>query len=508
MWGAGGAVIYQLFALFAQTVLTYLLTRAQYGSYGKAFALLGLAMLVQQVGFNEILMRRQARLELWASVAFWCALTLGLLGSVTLLVLAHPLGLLYADPELTTLILLMSPTPLVRSLLVLPTAQLVAAMRFRLHYGLMLLNALVTSSATLVFAFLGLGAKSFVAGTLLADPLYVVILWRVAGSRVRAGPRPSRWLLLSRDLRFVFGSNMARWIRASIDPLIFGLFAPAGAVGVYFFAQSMAVQIIRVVTLNLSGVLLPALNRLSDDPQRQTAAFLRAARVLTLIGAPLCVGLGAISPLFVRVFLDAHKWAALPPVLGILAVGMAFRLADEPIQSLISAQGRFRLGFQLSLGTGLLYLVASSVGSMRGSPVALAATAACYYAIIGPTLLYLAIRVGGGRFFEALRVFWTPFLLAIAAIAPWTLLDPCIPGHGRTRDCLVLAAVVICSAASYCLLGRSVQPTGWNELLEQMHSRVPGQFKPFVAWVAASGPTPTQRNSSHVASSIRRHQAR
>ena len=32
IWGAGGAIVYQLFALFVQTALTYLLSKAQYGS--------------------------------------------------------------------------------------------------------------------------------------------------------------------------------------------------------------------------------------------------------------------------------------------------------------------------------------------------------------------------------------------------------------------------------------------------------------------------------------------
>jgi O-antigen/teichoic acid export membrane protein len=486
IWGAGGALVYQLFALFVQTALTYLLTKAQYGAYGKAFAMLGLAMLVQQVGFNEILLRRQARLRLWASVAFWFALALGLLGSVALLALARPLGLLYGDPELTTLILLMCPTPLLRSLLVLPSAQLVEAMRFRLHYGLMLVNALVTSSATLAFAAFGLGAKSFVAGTLLADPLYIAVMWRLAGSEVRWGPRPSRWLPLARDLRFVFGSNVARWVRTSVDPLIFGLFAPASAVGVYFFAQSMVGQIVRVVTLNLSGVLLPALNQIARDPQRQTAAFLRAARVLTLIGAPLCVGLGASGSLFVRVFLDARKWDTLPPVLAVLALGMVFRLADEPVQSLISAQGRFRLGFRVALGTGLLYVIVCSIGSIPGSPLSVAAAAACYYAVMGPLVLYQAIRVGGGRFSEALCVFWVPFVVAVAAIAPWLLLDRWMPGHGRVRDAAVLAALIAGSSGSYLWLGRILQPAGWRELLDQAHNRVPSRFKRLVARIGGT----------------------
>lgn len=481
IWGAGGAVVYQVFALFVQTALTYLLTKAQYGTYGKAFAILTLTMLVQQVGFNEILLRRRTRLALWAAPAFWFALTLGACGTALLAVLAVPIARFYSDPELTTLLLMMSPLPLARSLLVLPAVKLVEAMRFRTHYGLMLVNALATSSATLAFAATGCGAKSLVAGTLFAEPIYTAIMWRVSKARIHSGPRPSRWRPLMRDLRFVFGSNAARWLRTNSDPLILGVFAPASAVGVYFFAQSMVVQIIRVVTLNLSGVLLPALNRMASEPERQVAAFLRAARALTLIGAPLCVGLGASGALFVRVFLDATQWSALSPVLGILALGMVFRLADEPIQALISAQGRFQLGFRLALGTGTSYALACFIGSIPGSALSLATAAACYYLIAGPFLLYQAIRVGGGRLSDALRVYWVPFLLAVAAIAPWLLLDRLLPGQGRTRDALVLAGLIAGGGVSYLCLARALRPSGWSEVLGQIQSRAPPKVKGLVA---------------------------
>jgi O-antigen/teichoic acid export membrane protein len=228
-------------------------------------------------------------------------------------------------------------------------------------------------------------------------------------------------------------------------------------------------------------VLLPALNQLAHDSRRQTAAFLRAARVLTLVGAPLCIGLAASGSLFVRVFLDARKWDALPAVLGVLAVGMVFRLVDEPVQSLISAQGRFKLGFRLSLGTSVLYILVCTLGSLSGSPVTVAAAVACYYVVVGPVLLYLAIRVSDAKFLDAFRVFGVPFLLAVAAIAPWLLLDRWIPGTGRARDACVLSAVIAGSAATYLTLGRVLQPAGWHELLDRAQSMAPRSLQRLVA---------------------------
>jgi PST family polysaccharide transporter len=345
-----------------------------------------------------------------------------------------------------------------------------------------------TSLATLLLALLGLGAKSFVIAMLVAEPLYVAIMWRVAGTRIVGSPRPSRWLPLARNLRLVWSSNAAGWVRSSIDPLVLGLFASQSVVGLYFFAQSMLNQIFRVVTLNCSAVLLPALSRISADPQRQTAAFLRAARVVALIGAPLCIGLGAVGSLFVRVFLDADKWSDLPPVLAVLGTGMVFRLLDEPMQSLISAQGRFRVGFRLAVGTASLYVLFCLLGSASRTALGVAVAAGAYYCVAGPTMLTVAIRVGGGRLGDAVRVFAIPFLLAIAAITPWLLADLLIPGHGRSRDAAVLAGIVTCSCFSYLALGRVVQPDGWQELISRIQDISPGRLRPFVGMLAGSPP--------------------
>jgi O-antigen/teichoic acid export membrane protein len=491
IWGAGGALIYQALALFVQTTLTYLVSKAQYGTYGKAFAILTMTMLLQQAGFNEILLRRASRLRLWGTVAFWCAGFLGCCGSLLLLMLAYPLGLLYRDHALTVLLLMACPVPLVRSLLVLPTAELINRMRFRIHYGLMSLNAVATSLATLGFAWAGCAEKSFIAAILLIEPLYVLTLWRIAGSRVRGGPRFSRWLPLVKDLRFTFGSNTARWMRSSVDPLILGLFASQAVVGVYFFAQSMVVQIVRVITLNLSGVLLPALNKIADDPVRQTTAFLRASRAMLLIGAPFCVGLAAVAPLFVRVFLDVQKWSSLPPVLTALALGTVFRLLDEPAQALISAQGRFRLGFRMAVMTGSAYLLASAIGSWEGDALRMGAVVALYYGLVGPGVLAIAIRPGGGTYKDALRVFVVPLAIAVCSIFPWLLLDQHAPGQGRPRDAAVLACTILGSCLTYLGVCRIVQPPGWTELLNRVQDIAPSRLKAAIA--AMSGEMPNAR---------------
>ena len=130
LWGVGGAVIYQGYSLIVQTALTYLLTKAQFGAYGKAFALVSFSMLLQQMGFTEVLLRRRGRLQLWRSQVTWFALALGVFGSLLLAVAAYPAARVYQDPRLAGLILLTAPLPIIRSLVVFPVLDLMQGIRF------------------------------------------------------------------------------------------------------------------------------------------------------------------------------------------------------------------------------------------------------------------------------------------------------------------------------------------------------------------------------------------
>ena len=54
-------------------------------------------------------------------------------------------------------------------------------------------------------------------------------------------------------------------------------------------AANRSNQVLQLLTLNLASVLFPVLSKLAAEPERQVGAFLRAARVLALVGIPICL---------------------------------------------------------------------------------------------------------------------------------------------------------------------------------------------------------------------------
>lgn len=481
-WGATSAIIYQAVALVVQVALAHVLAKDQYGIYGVAVTVLTLGTLVQQVGFNEVLQHRRASLHLWVNPAAWLAGSLGLLGALIVVAAAWPVGAAYGSTTLAYVVLLMAPIPFARAMTVVPLALLAEQMRFRLLAGVILVFAIANSLLVLGLAAAGMGVFSYPVAMLTTEPLYVMSLWIASRPAVQLNPQVRRWRFMLGDLSLIFGSNAAKWVRNSADALVLGLFATKAEVGIYFFGLSMAVQIVRVVTLNLAVALLPTLNRIQGDPARQTAAFLRASGVLMLVGGPMCVGLAAISWLFTRLLLDNQKWHDLPPILATLSLGVVFRLLDEPAQSLLAAQGRFRTGFKLNLMLAAGFVVAVYMGARFGGVQGTAVAVAGYYMIAGPLQLFVAGRQGHMPVNRALRVYWSPLVLSAAAIGPWFLAERWLPGHGRPRDAAALAGMIVLSAATYVALARALRLDSWNGLLERVGQIAPARARKLLRW--------------------------
>jgi len=483
-WGLVMSIAERAISIIVQVALTYILLKEDFGVWALAMPMLNLVSIFQQCGIREVLMRRRDRVHLWVNPAIWMSGALGLVGTVVLLLAAVPMARMYQNPALATVVALLALTPLARGLCVVPDALMFDALRFRATATLYAGASMAANLLYLIFAFLGMGASSFALGLPLVETARGAVLWRMMRPRMKRTPELRRWRYMVGDSSLVFGSNLAKWGRGYADYLILGFFATEAMVGVYFFAFSLCIQSFRMVTLNLASVLLPTLNRLRDDPPRQVNAFLRAARAMMFIGTPMCLGIGVIAAPFMRGLLDSGKWAALPAILQVVSVGMCFRLLDEPAQSLMNAQGRFRGFFGFSVWSAAAFIAAITAGALLGARVGsvgptmgTALAAAAYSMVAGPWLIWLAIRRGGGTLVDTARVFAVPVVLMVMASAPAMVLERVLPSGGRAREIAAMAGMVALTGLLYAGFATALRLPEWRELLERIEAMAPARAK-------------------------------
>lgn len=428
-WAGLQSISTKLFSVLGQIVLAWLLDPKDFGIVASALAISTFPSLLSQIGIREVIVRRAARLHLWSSPALWMALAFGVMSAVATLASIPIASYLYARHDATSVPVSDHRQQLALLLVVLAVsqpantvanvyyAQLQAQLRFRAMAILGFGQAAGTTGLSILFAWLGFGALSFVLPITVIAIARLVVLILLAPVRVNRKPRFRRWRYLIGDSGYLLLARAFGTFIVVGDYLVLGYLYDEQTLGTYYFAFNLSMQTVLVLVANLDGVLFGTLVKMKNDLVRQKEGFLKAARTLSLFGIPICfLQAGLAQPGIEAVF--AAKWLPAVPAVQILSIGMALRLVGWASQSLIMAQGRFKL-------YAIIYGIASAAfmafvfaGAMfnRAPAVAVSIAVAAYFVIEGPVLLRIATGPAGGTWRDVGKVYFGPVLTGAIAV--------------------------------------------------------------------------------------------
>ncbi len=452
--------------LAGQVVLAWLLLPEHFGLIGLAHSITAFTGLIQEPGIRLVLIQRQRRFETWANPAFWLSLVTGVAGGLAIVAAAPLAAAFYDEPALVGLLLVLALDSPLHTLRTVPTARLQSEMRFKAVAQVGIVGAVCETLLTVMFAWLGYGAYSFVLPLPLTSLVVLAMLWRTAPGGVRARLQVRRWRYLLGDTALALLASLFLTVIAQADYMVLGRLFAASVVGVYFFAFRLSTQALSLVTDNVRSVLFPALTQFRGDVRRQTEAFLRAARLLALLAVPVCLLQAVLAgPVIRAVF--SEQWAGAIPLLQVLSVAMAFRVVGSTSGSLNLAQRRMWFRVVVSVAYAALFLVAVVIGARAGGALGTALAVAAANLVIYPSHMYLSIRPGGGRWRDIGGMYLVPLVASGAALgagAGLAALVPAMPGADWVRIAVVLAV----AAPLYTALFRWLAPADWKDLMGRM----------------------------------------
>jgi PST family polysaccharide transporter len=390
-----------------------------------------------------------------------------------LIAVAAPIASFVFQAPVTGLLLILALVAPIAAAGVPPQARLQNELRFRALATIDVSSTALLVVLQILFACLGFGAYSWIIPQPIRMLYRTAAMWMLAPTRVRRSPQFRRWRHLMPDGVRLIMSDLLRTMVYQGDYMMLAFFFSTTVVGVYFFAFRLSTQTMQVLTLNLARVLFPALSSLQLEQNRQRAAFLRAASALATVGLPVCL-LQAVLAQPVVYLLFEEKWYPAIVVLEVLALAMPLRLLLDISESMIKAQGRFRMFLRLSAAYSVTFLAlvyaAAVLADEETASVLVAAAVAVSLLIFGPLHVYLAIRPAGGTWRDVLGVYAAPGASAVFAVGlGWGLarLVPAEPGRnlGQVARLLVtsLTTVVV-----YLPLMRRTNPAAWHELKQQV----------------------------------------
>ncbi len=377
-----------LLAMVSTAVLARLLSPADYGLLAMVATITVMAQAIADLGLSWATVQRERLDRNQLDVLFVINCSFGLLLTLVCCCSAPYVAAFYHHPELTKIIDAVSGTLFLSAVAVQPTALLVRQIKVR-ELGLMTLCSLLISAfVTIVLAWLGLGYWSLVVQLILQQLITTVVVFPLSGycPSIPLHMRNISTLLTFGGYSAAYG--LVNYFARNFDNVLIGKFWGATALGFYsraYFLMNLPGMLVISV---FSGVLIPAMISLRSDPARMQSAYLRALRLITLVGCSIAVGLAATASELVD-FVYGPKWHDVVAILLWLSAASILQPIQNTSQWLYIVAGRGRGMLVLGLvvaGTASLAFVLG----IRSGPIGVARA----YAISNTVIAYPVLLMG------------------------------------------------------------------------------------------------------------------
>lgn len=367
LWRSGSQIVAQLVAWGSTLAVVRILDPSDYGLFAMTQVVLAFLSFLNGYGFASSLIQerdvdaRKIRQGFGMLILLNGALALFQLG------LAPLAAAWYRQPLIADLLRVQALIYLATPFIALPEVLLMRELDFRRPALVNLAATAISAAVALSCALAGLGVWTLVyapiaffwsraIGLTLAARFFVLPSFRFAGAgrMVRFG-----LLMLGSHLFWTILTQSDVFIASrSLDPHQLGLYAEG-----LFLTTIVASKFVPP----LNEVAFPAYARLQDDLPLLCASFLKAVRLIMLMTCPLYFGLAVVAPDAVLLVFGA-KWAAMAPLVSILALAMPALTLHILFAPAVNAIGRPKIAMHASMFGALLMPLAFLAGIRWGAP--------------------------------------------------------------------------------------------------------------------------------------------
>ena len=432
-WTAAQGVLNKVATMVATFIVAKYLSPDDFAMSALALGLGGFLVLLPPTVMSDVLITYERQFKTVTPICRQIS-TIAAVAAVITILLAIPVFVgwysKFPGGTLTALLMVYAIRPVGESLSTIPLSELRQGLRYKsvaiIDGGIQLCATLLT----VVMAITGAGALALVMPQAVV-PIAKAILYRTSASRYRTkdGPttestRAHHQMWRKRLTAQFLTASSAQYVHTLIGNapiLVLGLISTQLNTGFYTFSFYLAVQVVVVISYQLSMVLQPIFVKLATDPVRQASAYLRVLRAVAAVAVPVSLLQAALAEPIFKLFFDA-KWVGAIPVFAFLSIGQAFYFAIAPTMGLLRAKRHFRKLLVWQLGqlaaSILLYALAAYVTDAAG----VAAVDTAIWAISAVVGGALALQGTGNRWTALVRPFMTPWIASLPiACATWLI---------------------------------------------------------------------------------------
>lgn len=393
----------------------------------------------------------------------------GLIIGVLIFALAPLIATNFHEPELTTILRVMAPLPMLTVLTAAPNAACRRELNMEPLVTRMLISTTLAGIVGLTLTFLHYGVWALVWQATLQRVLNVAILWRLVNMPFRLGFSAPHFDELRRYGAPMALSQVMAWAADQIPRYILGFFLGASELGLFSLAGRLADIVLQLAVSPRYGVARIEMRAFRDKHDGINEAMRRILVQMSALTFPLCIGGAVVMPVLFSAWLNA-RWAGgvLPAqlmILGIMPQVTHYALSA----ALLGANRQSSIAINATAQTVTLTLV-----SLVFAPLGLNAATAGIATRPLVTSVFPVVFARRYCSIEPKRVFTAqvPALLAAAVTgvvtfaAQWVL-------KPYMNAVMLLAVLVVIGGMTYALLATQLLP----DFAAQFAAKLPARFR-------------------------------
>lgn len=434
-WTGAQTLVIRVLSLVSFVVLARLLTPEEYGIVALANVFNGLFALLAAAGYSQALVQRPSIDKEDLDTVFWIGMASSLVLTLILFVSAWPLAAAFDEPQLRPVIQVLS----ISLIFIALGATHQAVLQRRLDWrGLTIRTVvanLVATVAGVTFAILGFGVWALVVQSVLSSIVGSVALMLQSGYRPSLQVSRTRFNALFSFSRNYLGNSLLIYASFRADDFLIGAVLGPIALGVYSVGYRVLSIMNEALASTIRTVAFPVLSRIQHDKPRLLRAYVSANRMSSVVSLPVYGITFAMAPEIVHVVFGS-KWDASVPVMQILCWFGVIQAITAFNYALLTAVGRIKLVFRLTVLNTVLQIAAFAVTVQYGIEWVAAAYVIRAY-LVAPIGFFVAARILDAK----VRVTVSGFVPALVSAS--AMLAVVYAGRALTEDLPDLARLVL-----------------------------------------------------------------
>ena len=384
------------------------------GSYGvMALALVVMSGLTQlsRLGIDHALIQREeANVDAYLDTAWVMQNARGLLVAAILFVSAPAAAGFFNEPQLTPVLRVLALSPLLSGLQNPGLMYLKKDLRFDKQFVYMLSGTVFYVIVAVSVALVTQSVWALVFGLVASDFVRLIVSYLIHDYR----PWPRFDLDYARELfgygKWIFASGVVLFLINEGDDAFVGWYLGTAVVGLYQLGYRVSNAPATEVTQTISSVVFPTYSKMQTDDRQLRDGFFKTVQLTTFVSFPVAVGIAAVAPIFVEVFLT-EEWGPMVPLIQLLAAWGLLRSLGATTGPLFQAIGQPDVPTKIQFGKLIIIAVfiypATAAYGAVGTALVIVGNSLVFSE---PVSTYLAVRVVDGSYARLLRLIAYPAL--------------------------------------------------------------------------------------------------